>query len=185
MIQTDRINIADGKLRPMQLEDLEIVLRWRNSERVRSYMFSDHIISLEEHKEWFKYLDSKRNVYLVFEYNQAAAGLVCFNDIDNKNGLSYWGFYLGETNIPPGTGLLMGYLSMEYAFNILQTRKLCSRAFRLNERSIKFHKKLGFKREGCLKSQILRNGIYEDVIELALFNCEWAEIKNKIKEALF
>jgi len=164
------MQINAGKLRLMQKEDLRKILHWRNSERIRKNMFTDHIISEEEHLTWFNSFNREKNTYLIFEFNNRPVGMVYFTDIDKYNSKCYWGFYLGETGLPKGTGLLMGSLGLEFAFNDLKIRKLCSEAFAFNESSIKFHKKLGFIQEGYLVEHIKKDGCYEDVIVFTLFN---------------
>ncbi|WP_061212748.1 UDP-4-amino-4,6-dideoxy-N-acetyl-beta-L-altrosamine N-acetyltransferase [Syntrophomonas wolfei] len=167
------INIRDGHLRILQTEDLDMVLKWRNSNRVRLNMLSTHVITEEEHRSWFFNLDHNTCRYLVFEYRQRPVGLVNFTEIDQNDNRCSWGFYLGESDVPPGTGLLMGYLSMEYVFSVLNIRKLCSQVLSNNKKSINYHHKLGFKEEGRLLQHHLHNGVYVDVIVLALFKDNW------------
>jgi UDP-4-amino-4,6-dideoxy-N-acetyl-beta-L-altrosamine N-acetyltransferase len=172
------ILIQDGGLRVLTIGDLEMVLSWRNSDRVRLNMFSTHIITAEEHRNWYLNLDYNTCRYLIFEYLQRPVGLVYFTEIDRKNNRCNWGFYLGETDVPQGTGLLMGYHSMEYVFSVLNIRKLCSQVLSSNKASVKYHHKLGFNEEGRLLKHVVHNDAYEDVICLALFNDEWEVVRN-------
>jgi len=172
------MDLKDGGLRPINEEDLDMVLAWRNSDRVRLSMFSTHVITEEEHRKWYFNLDYNTCRYLVFEYRQRPVGLVNFTKIDRCNNRCSWGFYLGETDVPPGTGLLMGYLSMEYVFKSLNIRKLCSQVLGNNQRSIRYHHKLGFKEEGRLLKHVFHNGVYVDVIVLALFNDDWEGVRD-------
>lgn len=174
------------RLRPVKWEDLEKILGWRNSERIRANMYTDHIISLEEHRAWFE--KSKLNatsVYLVFEVQEQLAGLVYFTDIDTKNSKSHWGFYLGEENLPQGSGTAMGILGLEYAFTQLNIRKLCGEVFAFNEASSRFHKKLGFSEEGRFVKHVLKRGIYQDVVLFALFYDDWSSKRHKLNETAF
>lgn len=168
------MRLEDGKLRPIQEKDLEKVLEWRNSERIRESMFSDHLISEEEHRTWFEGLKNEDKICMIFEFMGRPVGVVNFTDIDSDNNKCYWGFYLGETSTLKGTGMLMGYQALEFAFNDLNIRKLCSQAFAYNTLSIGFHKNLGFIEEGRLSKHIKKNGVYEDIIVLALFQDIWA-----------
>ena len=172
------IDIQNSDLRDLGAKDLETVLKWRNSDRVRLNMFSTHVITEEEHRNWYLKLDYNTCRYLVFEYRQRPVGVVNFTEIDNDNNRCNWGFYLGESDVPPGTGLLMGYLSMEYVFSVLNIRKLCSQVLGNNEKSIKYHRKLGFKEEGRLLQHQLHNGVFVDVIMLALFKDDWEGVKD-------
>jgi UDP-4-amino-4,6-dideoxy-N-acetyl-beta-L-altrosamine N-acetyltransferase len=165
--------------------DLIQVLNWRNSEPIRMNMYTDRLISWEEHLEWYlRTKDSLSSRHMIFEYQEASLGVVNITQIDSVNHKCYWGFYLGEPNVAKGCGSAMGYLGLEYIFKELGIRKLCSEAFCFNQASIKFHKKLGFVEEGLLKQHIIKNHKYQDIVCLALFQDVWFEIANNILESL-
>jgi UDP-4-amino-4,6-dideoxy-N-acetyl-beta-L-altrosamine N-acetyltransferase len=175
--------ITTGKLRPMNEGDLEIVLKWRNSDYIRQNMFSDHLISKVEHKAWFDLLKMhKDNKYLVFEREDKPFGLVYFTDIDEKNRRCYWGFYVGEKDSPKGTGTAMGLMGIEYAFETLGIRKIIGEVFVFNKASFSFFNRLGFKEEGQLKKHALKDGKYEDVIIFALFKEDWLTFKKDLEK---
>ncbi|TCS83308.1 UDP-4-amino-4,6-dideoxy-N-acetyl-beta-L-altrosamine N-acetyltransferase [Tepidibacillus fermentans] len=167
------------KLRPIEEEDLEMVLNWRNSERIRMNMYTDHLITMEEHRAWFQRLkEDNRNLTFIFEYMDEPVGVMNFNRIDNHNRNCTWGFYLGKENLLKGTGLALGYLGLKYAFENLNIRKLSGEVFGFNIASYNFHKKLHFKEEGRLLKHIKKNGQYEDIILFAQFEEDWK--KNRI-----
>ena len=56
----DNSIIKYGYLRMLEYRDLDLVLQWRNTDRIRKNMFSDHIISVDEHYQWFSSLDKKK-----------------------------------------------------------------------------------------------------------------------------
>jgi UDP-4-amino-4,6-dideoxy-N-acetyl-beta-L-altrosamine N-acetyltransferase len=173
-------------LRDIEESDLELVLQWRNSEQIRTKMFSDHIISFEEHQVWYKKLkQSHDNICRIFLYRGCPIGVVNISQIDKKNNKCYWGFFLGEQGVPYGSGTVMGYLALEYIFEILGVRKLCAEVFSFNFTSLNFHKKLGFCEEGLLIKHVLNNGEFKDVICLALFSNDWNENKRMLGRILF
>ncbi|MBE9250762.1 UDP-4-amino-4,6-dideoxy-N-acetyl-beta-L-altrosamine N-acetyltransferase [Dolichospermum sp. LEGE 00240] len=176
----------DYQLRPLQESDLEMVLSWRNSERVRANMYTDHIISLEEHQTWFKKIKDAPTVdYLICEFQNHPIGLVYFTNIDKNNNKCYWGFYLGETATPLGGGGALGFISMEYIFELVDFRKVCSEVLSFNNKSLKLHKKFSFQEEGCFKKHIYKNLEYQDVICLSLFQEDWLQNKNDIAKIVF
>ncbi|MDB9453402.1 UDP-4-amino-4,6-dideoxy-N-acetyl-beta-L-altrosamine N-acetyltransferase [Dolichospermum circinale] len=176
----------DYQLRPLQKSDLEMVLSWRNSERVRANLYTDHIISLEEHQAWFKKIKDEPTVdYLICEFQNHPIGLVNFTNIDKNNNKCYWGFYLGETATPLGSGGALSFISMEYIFEIVDFRKVCSEVLSFNNKSLKLHKRLSFQEEGCFKKHIYKNLEYQDVICLALFQEDWLQNKNDIAKIVF
>lgn len=158
----------------MEDADLHKVLEWRNTEHVRMQMFSDQIISLQEHLAWYdKVKNSENDIYKIFEKNGRPLGLVCFNQIDKLNGKCSWGFYLGERNLPKGTGMILGLLGLRYAFEEIQVRRLRSEVLAFNTASYNFHRKLGFNENGRLQKHIFKSGKYEDVICFEMLNDNW------------
>jgi UDP-4-amino-4,6-dideoxy-N-acetyl-beta-L-altrosamine N-acetyltransferase len=178
------MKLSDGRVRLITEDDLPMVLAWRNSERIRNSSFGDHIISMQEHRNWFKSLDNHKKVGLIFELYGKPAGAVNFSGIDRHDNKCSWGFYLGEPGLPKGSGLLMGYHALDYLFNELKIRKLNSQVLAYNEGSIKYHKKLGFVEEGLLVQECLKNGRYEDVVVLAHFQDLWREYRPQVARVI-
>lgn len=176
----------DYRLRPMEEADLEKVLEWRNSKRIRINMFTDHIITMDEHQAWFNRVkQSQSAIHKIFQFQGCPVGMVSFTNIDRHNNRCYWGFYLGEEALPRRTGLVMGFLGVKYAFEELGIRKLCGEVFAFNTSSIGFHKKLGFSEEGRFAQHILKNGNYEDIIAFALFKEDWLRKGFEMEKELF
>ena len=177
---------TDFLLREMTEDDLEMVLEWRNLESVRAYMYTDHVISIDEHRSWYaKAKEDPTSVYLVCEEQGVAIGAVNFVQIDRINNKSFWGFYLGQQHGPRGRGSIMEYLALEYAFGQLGLRKLCGEVLSFNEHVLKLHKKFGFQEEGCFRQHVLKNGKYEDVVAIGLLADEWAEKRDRLGKICF
>lgn len=173
-------------LRPIEERDLDKVLAWRNSERVRSYMYTDHIITPEEHRSWFERThQAEFPSTLIFEYRGIPTGLKSFSQIDRHNNRCYWGFYLGESELPRGCGTVMGFLALEYIFEQQNFRKLCAEAYAFNEGSVKYHARLGFEQEGRFVQHVLKNGCFEDIISFAIFRDNWVAGKSALAAKIF
>ena len=176
----------DYRLRPLEESDLDLVLKWRNSERIRVNMYTDHIISIDEHRAWFKKISKDESYdYKIFEFQARPVGVVNAIQIDRRNKKCFWAFYLGDTNVPVGSGAVMEFLFVNYIFEELKFIKLCCEVFSFNLSTIKLHKKFGFREEGCLKQHILKNDQSEDIIIMALLDYEWIKIKPKLERLCF
>jgi UDP-4-amino-4,6-dideoxy-N-acetyl-beta-L-altrosamine N-acetyltransferase len=174
------------RLRPFEERDLEMVLRWRNSDRVRLNMYTDHEITMEEHRAWFERLRrAPAPTFLIFEFRDKPIGVVNVTQIDTRNEKCYWGFYIGDSEAPPGSGTVLGYFGLNYIFDVLKIRKLCAEAFVFNSASVIFHKRLGFVEEGHLVRHVQKNGRYEDIVIFALFDEEWRKQKSRVEELCF
>lgn len=179
------VDLYKCSLRPLAIADLQEVLTWRNSDRIRKVMYSDHIISWEEHKAWFDKLQYRNNrKCLLFEYEDRPVGLLSFTDIDNTNKTAFWGFYLSESSPIKGLGLSMGILAIDYAFKELDIRKLYGEAICSNQGSIRYHNRLGFKEEGRFIKHVLKNEQLEDVVRFALFREQWQDCRFEILKAI-
>lgn len=177
---------GDYCLRPIIEDDLDQLLLWRNSERVRAFMYSDHTISIQEHLAWYeRAVRAEFPTVLIFVYGGQPIGMKCFTQIDRKNNRCHWGFYLGETEIPKGSGSIMGFMAQEYIFLEKNFHKLCAEAFVFNEASQRYHKRLGFREEGRFVQHIWKNGRYEDIICYAILRDEWMEFRDDIAKKIF
>jgi|HigsolmetaAR206D_1030411.scaffolds.fasta_scaffold00401_10 pseudaminic acid biosynthesis N-acetyl transferase len=169
------INDIIASLRPMTTADLALTLAWRNHPSVRSYMFTQHEISMREHQEWFASIkDNPCKRALVFEAGGVPCGFVNFN-ISKYGRVAEWGFYIAPTS-PRGTGTLLGEAAVEYAFLTERLHKLCGQVLAYNERSIRFHERLGFRREGVLREHHFDGQTYHAVICFGLLAREWRSL---------
>jgi len=172
--------------RPIEIKDKNLILQWRNSDRVRSNMYSDQLISQEEHEEWFtRALVDRNSVYLVFLYELRPIGFISFTNISAVRTRCYWAFYLGEVDVPRGSGTVMEFYALDYAFLTLKIRKLCCEVFSFNNGVIKLHRKFGFVQEGLFVEHYKKNEEYEDIVCLAKFASSWAEERPAFEDSLF
>jgi RimJ/RimL family protein N-acetyltransferase len=135
-------------------------------------MFTQHEISLEEHRNWFAKisLDTSRCL-LVVEEERQAIGYVQFSQVSD-GGIADWGFYL-RPNAPKGTGRKLGTLALNHAFGPLKLHKVCGQAIAINQASIVFHQRLGFVQEGVLRDQQRIEGAYHSLHCFGLLSIEW------------
>ncbi|UCC45368.1 MAG: UDP-4-amino-4,6-dideoxy-N-acetyl-beta-L-altrosamine N-acetyltransferase [Candidatus Zixiibacteriota bacterium] len=177
---------SDFRLRPLAEADLDLVLKWRNSDRVRKHMYTDHIITPEEHRAWSERMKTNPDTHpQVFEYQNRPIGVINLSRVDRPDGRCVWGFYLGEPNLPKGCGAALGYFGLEHIFEHLKFRKVVGEVFSFNSDSLKFHKRLGFVEEGRLAQHVLKNNEYHDIITLALFDETWRAGRPALEEKLF
>lgn len=174
----------DYRLRSITPDDSARLLTWRNSERVRAMMYTDHLISPSEHQAWFTRIQAS-SAYQICEFQATPVGLVSFTQIEFQHQRCFWGFYLGETDLPKGTGTAMGFLGLDYAFETLHIRKLCSEVLAFNAASISLHQKLGFQQEGHFISHVLKNGAYQDVLFFTLFRDHWLHTRTELAPLVF
>ena len=169
------IKYSDTGIRTMIESDLEQVLSWRNHPEVRRYMYSQHEITFDEHATWYARAsqDAKRHL-LIFEANAKPLGFINIHQIA-KGNIADWGFYAAP-DAPRGTGFALGHATLQFVFNTAGYHKLCAQVLAFNERSVHFHSKLGFLREGVLRQHHFDGKHYHDVMQFGLLASEWHAI---------
>ncbi len=180
------LNYESFSLRPIEPDDKDRILEWRNSERVRSNMYSDHVISQQEHDAWYgRALVDTTAAFFLFLYEGRPIGFVSFTGINRQHGRCSWAFYLGETDVPRGAGAAMEFIALDYAFLTLKIRKLCAEVFTFNSGVIRLHEKFGFVHEGKFVEHYAKNGKYEDIVCLAKFGVTWPAERETFKIRCF
>lgn len=177
---------ADCRLRPMAEEDRARVLAWRNQDRIRANMYSDHVIAPDEHDRWFdRSLTDPSAVYRIFEHCGRPLGFLSFTHIDRVHGRCTWAFYLGESDAPRGSGAAMEFLALDEAFGPVGIRKLCCEVFAFNAGVVRLHQRFGFAQEGLFERHHLKNGVMQDVVCLARFADRWPAERPALMASVF
>jgi UDP-4-amino-4,6-dideoxy-N-acetyl-beta-L-altrosamine N-acetyltransferase len=159
-------------LRQLKKEDLPQVLSWRNHPQVRCHMLTQHVISVEEHTQWFKQLehDPKRKVILIHEGSEAL-GLAHFTQV-NPDGVMDWGFYL-TPEAPKGSGSKLARMALDFAFKQKGWHKVCGQVISTNAASRRFHLKMGFTLEGVMRQQVCMANEWLSLWCYGLLASEW------------
>jgi UDP-4-amino-4,6-dideoxy-N-acetyl-beta-L-altrosamine N-acetyltransferase len=155
-------------------ETIELVRNWRNSDDIRKYMYNDYIITKTEHHNWLKKLQTEdTNKAWLIKYEKKPVGLIYLSNIDKKNRITDWGFYIADESAR-GKGVgskslekLINYVFDEMDFNTMQTKVLGN-----NPLAIKLYEKFGFKRDKSFKDNLLRDGKNIDVYLMSILKKE-------------
>ncbi|PKG22769.1 UDP-4-amino-4,6-dideoxy-N-acetyl-beta-L-altrosamine N-acetyltransferase [Niallia nealsonii] len=174
-----------GELKDIHKEDLMQLFNWRNQESIRNMMYNSDIILFDDHVCWFEGLQkSEKAISKIFYYDNIPYGVLNINNIDRMNNKCTWGFYIGPSDAPKGMGTVLGYTSLNYIFGELSMRKLSAEVLSINEKSLNFHKKLGFTQEGILRKHVIKNGEYMDVYLYGILKEEWNDHSEVIKKMM-
>jgi UDP-4-amino-4,6-dideoxy-N-acetyl-beta-L-altrosamine N-acetyltransferase len=151
------------------LEQQKEILNIRNQLSVRTSMYSDHLISLEEHMSWIKGLKlNERNiVFVVLSSIGKALGVVSLQNYEVNQKKSSWAFYLDE-DVRGGLGAFIEFNFLDFSFIKLGLEKLNCEVIESNQSVIKLHKKFYFLEEGLRRSEIIKNDKRVGVILLGL-----------------
>ncbi len=186
MSEENRIVFLKGRLvnlRPVAKTDLPLITRWINDEEVRRYLAVCVPQSFEDEEAWFAGLSKKKATDLVFVIEKTdgqAIGVMGIHGIHPIDRTATTGSFIGEKEEwGKGLGSEAKLLLLNYAFNTMNLRKICSGAFAFNERSIRYSVRCGYKEEGRLKEDVFRDGKYHDKVLLAVFREDFEEVWKK------
>jgi UDP-4-amino-4,6-dideoxy-N-acetyl-beta-L-altrosamine N-acetyltransferase len=174
-IERDHIGPNDC-LRPLTLDDLDMMRAWRNHPSVSDYMLTKHEISAAEHLAWFESSSRNQNRKLcIFEHQNIASGFVSFdiNPIENE---AEWGFYLAPS-AEKGIGCALGEAALKQAFELYNLSLVIGKVIPTNQKSINFHLRLGFHREARLTTEISIDEANPEQIIFKLSDINWLKAR--------
>lgn len=163
-------------LRPLQAEDRDRLLTWRNMPEVSAWMYSDHDISPEEHARWFAgALADARRRYWVIELDGEPVGLANLYDIAPEHRRCAWAYYLASpATRGKGVGAYVEFRVLDHVFGELGFNKLWCEVLIANEPVWRLHESFGFRREALFRAHVVKNGVFADVVGLGLLADDWA-----------
>jgi UDP-4-amino-4,6-dideoxy-N-acetyl-beta-L-altrosamine N-acetyltransferase len=163
-------------LRPLQEADGARVLAWRNSPDVAAYMYSDHVISPEEHARWLtSALTAADRRFWIVALDDAPVGLANLARIDPANQRCEWAYYLADPAVRGrGVGAQVEFAMIEHVFAGLKLNKLWCEVLVENEAVWTLHESFGFRREALYRQHVWKGGRFQDVMGLGLLASDWA-----------
>lgn len=135
------------ELRPLTLELAEQLRIWRNQSENLQWMDFQQQINQEEQRNWFLHLDWKKNQYFgIFE--QQLIGFIHLKNIDEVNREAEAGILIGNSEaIGTGIALKASVLLLDYAFEVLQLKKVTAKTAGQNDVARSYNAFLGFQIE--------------------------------------
>jgi RimJ/RimL family protein N-acetyltransferase len=173
-------------LRPVRRTDIEYFLKWFNDPEVTQYL-SMYLPMTEMAEE--KYIEelSTTGVGIKASFvieaidgkNNKPIGNVALSNIHPKDHHAVFGIAIGEKDYwSKGYGTEAARLIICYGFEQLNLHRINSFAISFNERSLRLHRRVGFKEEGRQRKAIFKNGDYHDHVMFGLLREEWQAIQN-------
>ncbi len=154
---------------------LKLILKWRTSEFVTRYMYTDIENNMEEQKKWFQSIQNDSNsCYWILVYKNQPIGLVSLTNINLRDKRAYWNFYIGEQEYSMLGGFIGPYM-YNYAFENLGMNKLMGEVMEENGGIRKIHLKQGAREVGYLTEHIYKYGKYHNVYIFEMTKKMWTD----------
>ena len=170
--------ILEGKniyLRPMTVEDTDLIVKWRNEDFVRKNFIYQKPFTREGHLNWVETMVKTGKVvqFIICTNENKPVGSVYLRDIDETHHKAEYGIFIGEREaLSKGYGTEAAKLMIRYAFDERKLHKLMLRVLAGNDRAKKSYENAGFVQEAYLKDDVYLENGYRDVILMAVINPE-------------
>lgn len=161
-------------LRPITINDTELVVKWRNNPSVKCNFVFQEEFTYEMHEKWLNTKVKYGEVvqYIIIDKDTGnAVGSVYFRDIDGKNQSAEFGIFIGEDSIRgKGLGSEATKIFTNFGFDYLKLHRIMLRVFSDNLQAQKAYQNAGFNVEGIFKDMIRQNNKYRDMTFMAIIN---------------
>ena len=161
-------------LRPMEWNDTEFIIGWRNRDDVRKKFIYQELFTKESHEKWIRtMIDTGKVVQMIIcdKETNKPIGSVYVRDIDRIHNKAEYGIFIGDLAARgKGYGTQAASLMIEFAFKELALHRLYLRVYANNKQAIKSYEKAGFVQEAYLHDDVCISGKYEDMILMAIVN---------------
>ena len=175
----------DFKSRPIAERDLDLVLNWRNSDRVRTKMFEQSLITYENHLNWFKSLQGSKTAFCwILEYNGVIVGVYNVKRVDEAEEKWIWGCYLSDQRVVPKAGTIMGFMALKQFFDMMNFNLVIGEAVESNVHSLEFNARLGFATARNF-TQTTSKGETVPAVYLTMYRNEWRKHKKRLISECF
>ncbi len=173
-------------LRDLVREDGQHLFAWRREPEVNRWMSDQPPETEAGHFAWIEGLlsDPDRRGWIV-THNGAPAGFLMLSGLTNCNRRAEWGWYIGDPDARGrGVGRAAQALGLDKAFDGLGLEKIWAEVFADNEAALKAHATAGFRREGYLRAHALKDGVFRDVVLVAILTEEWRARREAVRKSL-
>ena len=165
-------------LRALEPDDYKVSVKWRNDDSVVSMLGgSKFFVSSEVEKQWVQNtISQSRDIKLAVctIEDDIYIGNVYLTDIDQLNRKAKSHILIGNKDFwGSGYGTAAMRLLIDYAFNQRNLKRIEALVLEDNIGSQKMHEKLGYKKEGVLRSSVYKDGRYKDQILYGLLKHEY------------
>jgi UDP-4-amino-4,6-dideoxy-N-acetyl-beta-L-altrosamine N-acetyltransferase len=173
-------------LRDLIRDDSERLFAWRSEPEVSRWMSDQPPETPQAHDLWIEdfLADRDRRGWIV-NFKGRPAGFLTLTGLTNCNRRAEWGWYIGDPDARGrGVGRAAQALGLDKAFDDLGLERVWAEVLADNEAALKAQGAAGFRREGYLKGHALKDGVFRDVVLLAILADEWRAGRAQVRKGL-
>ncbi len=151
-------------IREFSREDIPKKVEWINNPENNQFLHYDIPIEVEKTEKWYDSVRGRTDRYdAVIEADGVPCGTIGLLSIDQKNKKAEYYIAMGETSLKgKGISTKASKLILEYGFNELKLNRIYLFTEVENVPAQKLFEKVGFVKEGCIRSDISSHGKFVD-----------------------
>ena len=167
------------RIRPLEMRDTDNIVKWRNLDSVKKYLYSQGELKPEQHIAYYEHVVKAgkcKQFIICVENNEALqdVGTIFIKNIDYSSNNGEYGIFIGESSARgKGFAKIATDLILEYAFETIGLHRIYLTVMKDNVAAIKLYEKCGFSREGIMRDGYLRKDGYVDVVMMSVLKREW------------
>jgi UDP-4-amino-4,6-dideoxy-N-acetyl-beta-L-altrosamine N-acetyltransferase len=167
-------------LRPVEQDDLERLVHWRNEPDHWTCFFNKFPLSLAGQKQWFERLlnDAAQQLFIICTRRDGSAiGTMGLSNIDFANQSAELGNCLIGDSDARGKGYAKAatQLMLKYCFKRLNMNRVYLYVYANNQPAVRLYEQCGFTLEGTLRAAQFEDGRYQDVLLMSILRGEFAQ----------
>ena len=161
------------QLRPVEREDLPLLVQWRNEPDHWACFFNKFPLSMAKQDSWFDHLlacDSHRLFMICTCGDLSVVGTIGLNNIDFANQSVEFGNMLIGTPDARGKGYAKEAtdLMLAYCFKRLNMNRVYLHVYAGNRNAIRLYEHCGFQIEGTLREAQFEDGQFQDLLIMSV-----------------
>jgi len=163
------------KIRAFEKADIHKKVEWINNPENNQFLHYDIPICVEKTEKWFDSHVGRTDRYdAVIEVDNRPVGTIGLLSIDQKNKKAEYYIAMGETAYK-GKGIAKeaSRLILQYGFDVLKLNRIYLYTESENVAAQKLFEKVGFIKEGLIRSDVFSHGKYADRYVYGMLREEW------------
>ena len=164
-------------LRPITLNDAEVTLGWRQSNRAR--MLQRGAQTVEQQTAWIASKLDTAELNFIIEYRERAVGMIALHDISQGHRSAQLGRLLigedqwvGKAPVAFEAEMLL----CDHAFEVMKLHKVYGDVMEENHGMLKTRLYLGYKQDGILRHHYIYGGEYKNTVAVSILEDEYRSI---------
>lgn len=157
-------------LKPISVEDAEVLMELNNSSEVSKYVVGDPVIvDLNQQLKWMNSLSIEKNTKRwIINYNGISVGTIILSNIDLKNLVGNMNIKLLPTRQGLGIAKFALREACRIAFDEVGLYCLTANILDYNIKSQRLFETLGFHKDGVLRSRVIKDKERYDLFTYSL-----------------